>query len=424
MHGREKKHSVLSPEERSIIKSKVTTASGALHDFLNRYGSRCPTEEVGMALAMLNRLQAFAEVPTLWTIRRRLTVLPLSCLPTQQRVPLVEQEMDFNARILRKHPKSYSVWHHRLWLLDLLRPKSATTFRVECSDVTATYSAADIETVRTRWLAALTSELALIRQLLEVDGRNFHCWNYCQLILRSRKAEVSVFSAHRAPADQAENRSLAEHLISKNFSNFSAWHLLALENEDLDLLWRALWTDGDDQSLWTFLNWSLTKVLGPGRILRVDVNDSTIEFSEPVCLLAVEADGLPIPVTDAGNRYRSIWCVALPAKVATLTVHAPAATHYVMRLACSLLVPIPHTKVLHSVEAMLSELECFLEDEECAAARLVWLRIRAALGLLTHVDLQFLDTLADMDHLRRGYYSDLRASWSSTLDYAPLIGVK
>ncbi|KAH0477473.1 MAG: hypothetical protein KVP17_000575 [Porospora cf. gigantea B] len=418
MHGREKKHSVVSPEERSIIKSKVTKASGALHDFLYRYGSHCPAEDVGVALATINRLQAFAEVPTLWAIRRRLTVLPLSCLPTQQRAPLVDQEMDFNAQILRKHPKSYSVWHHRLWLLDLLRPKPATTFRVERSDVTATYSAADMEAVRTIWLAALTAELALIRQLLEVDGRNFHCWNYYQLILRSRNAEVSVFSACRLPADREENRSLAEHLISRNFSNFSAWHLLAHENEDLDLLWRALWTDGNDQSLWTFLNWSLTKVLGPRRILRADVNDSTIEFSEPVQLLAVEVDGIPVTVADAGNRYRSTWCVALPAKVTTLTVHAPATTHYVMRPTGSLLVPIPDANVVHTVEAMLSELECFLEEEECEAARLVWLRIRAALGLLMHVDLQFLDTLADMDPLRNGFYSDLRASWSSTLDDA------
>eukprot|EP00375_Theileria_parva_P001835 XP_764510.1 RAB geranylgeranyltransferase subunit alpha [Theileria parva strain Muguga] len=60
---------------------------------------------------------------------------------------------------LKKSPKSYSVWHHRLWSI-------ASLFNLEANDI----------------LEVLLEEVTLCFKLFTHDGRNFHCWNYFNFI--------------------------------------------------------------------------------------------------------------------------------------------------------------------------------------------------------------------------------------------------
>lgn len=79
---------------------------------------------------------------------------------------------------LQRNPKSYSAWFQRQWIID-------------------------------RGLGDLQKEIGLCDKLLELDERNFHCWNYrrhvCQL----------------AGATQADELAFSTLKIEQNFSNYS-----------------------------------------------------------------------------------------------------------------------------------------------------------------------------------------------------------
>lgn len=70
-------------------------------------------------------------------------------------------------------------------------------------------------------------ELKLCDKMLGMDERNFHCWNYRLYVAMLYLKEIEYRAKEAKEAKRGflqKECSIAETLIKKNFSNFSAWH--------------------------------------------------------------------------------------------------------------------------------------------------------------------------------------------------------
>ncbi|DBA77983.1 TPA: Rab geranylgeranyltransferase, variant 2 [Trebouxia sp. C0004] len=89
--------------------------------------------------------------------------------------------MQVTQTALTRNPKSYSSWHHRKWIIQT-------------------------------HLVPLDAELRLVKQFMQADSRNFHCWSYWRLLVKLMGLS----------AEDQESYILGR--IEDNFSNYSAWH--------------------------------------------------------------------------------------------------------------------------------------------------------------------------------------------------------
>ncbi|CAG9535830.1 unnamed protein product [Cercopithifilaria johnstoni] len=202
-------------------------------------------------------LEKNPEVYTFWNIRRRVINLLLEKLSEgsneeniDKKNNIFSSEMQLTEACLKTNPKSYCVWFHRFWCFKQLPNPN------------------------------IAEELTACEKFLDIDGRNFHCWDY--------RREVAKFGAHSAE----EELKFSDRLINANFSNYSSWHyrsyLLpslfpdaekqlvinreALYNEYRKMscsiialakfhcfkkLENAFFTDPEDQSAWIFAEWLL-----------------------------------------------------------------------------------------------------------------------------------------------------------------------
>jgi geranylgeranyl transferase type-2 subunit alpha len=107
---------------------------------------------------------------------------------------------------IKRSPKSYTLWYHRQWAIEL----------------------GIVEEKRSGgWQSPiLDGELGLCSKMLQLDERNFHCWNYRLWVVGvylqkiqemcERTQEYTTFVQNEC--------DMAEKMIKKNFSNYSAWH--------------------------------------------------------------------------------------------------------------------------------------------------------------------------------------------------------
>lgn len=120
---------------------------------------------------------------------------------------LITSDLQFLVPLLRKFPKCYWVWNHRLWIL-----QQATVY---LSDVTA--------------LRLWREELGLVNKMLSLDGRNFHGWGYRRTVIAA--LESNSHTDGDSGMTRSEGKSLVEEeftyttkMIETDLSNFSAWH--------------------------------------------------------------------------------------------------------------------------------------------------------------------------------------------------------
>ncbi|KAK4052442.1 hypothetical protein OIV83_002244 [Microbotryomycetes sp. JL201] len=201
------------------------------------------------------------EYQTGWSIRRRIlldAVLP-SISDENDKVALLEQDVQLTNQALQYNPKNYSVWEHRKWCLQQMGTNANWKF-----------------------------ELKMVEAYLEKDGRNFHSWDYRRYLVATL---ASLPPIEGVPTSSTESElAFTTRKISANFSNFSAWHyrtkLLAKlwqENgwdesnpdrtaqteSEFDLVKQALWSDPNDQSAWLYHRWLVGK--GSVTIVRREI---------------------------------------------------------------------------------------------------------------------------------------------------------
>ncbi|CUM67822.1 uncharacterized protein PRCAT00005529001 [Priceomyces carsonii] len=204
------------------------------------------------------------EFYTVWNFRREI----LLSLFEKQELDMkqaLEEDLQMVLAHLKRFPKCYWIWNHRIWCLGQLQKKHLANWKYE---------------------------LGIVSKLLELDNRNFHGWQYRRYVVDNMEKNL--------PPDQALVGSLQINInelqytttkVNKNISNFSAWHnrtklipkiyqiLLKVGKtgqfadeqifsdpyvtllHELELIKTGMYMDADDSSVWLYLRWLLTDEL-------------------------------------------------------------------------------------------------------------------------------------------------------------------
>lgn len=206
-------------------------------------------------------LAANPDFSTLWNFRREIFLHMKDENPPDLLLQLCQKELSFLKNCLQVNPKSYSVWHHRQWIMEFMPQPD--------------------------W----KEELHLCNLFLSYDERNFHCWDYRRYTVK--KANIS-------PEDEF---NFSTEKIKENFSNYSSWHyrskLLPLIHPDqsgdverveegalmkeFDLAQNAFFTDPYDQSAWFYHRW----LLGRAQPL-MDISCVYVKCNETVATVVVQ----------------------------------------------------------------------------------------------------------------------------------------
>lgn len=170
-------------------------------------------------------LRANPDIVTLWNYRKEIL---LHIKPSKE---LINDELYLTEKCLQVNPKSYSAWYHRNWVLDNVDPSPD-------------------------W----NKELSLCTKYLKMDERNFHCWDYRQIVVS------------KCQEPNENELEFTMEMIESNFSNYSAWHyrskLFSAAGKDeertkiteLSLVESAAFTDPSDQSAWIYQRWLIGKL--------------------------------------------------------------------------------------------------------------------------------------------------------------------
>lgn len=176
---------------------------------------------------------------------------------------ILSEELQFVLAKLKRSPKSYWIWNHRMWCLKLDK------------------------------LSDWKMELKLIETFMMADSRNYHVWSYRRFIISCLKGDPNVKESNDL-IDFSEFEFTTK-MINKDISNYSAWHnrtnliqnlfqkapqltaaevnnkslfeYLQIFNErnitgflqkELSLVKTAVYTDPDDSSVWFYLKWLIS----------------------------------------------------------------------------------------------------------------------------------------------------------------------
>ncbi|XP_005623327.1 geranylgeranyl transferase type-2 subunit alpha [Canis lupus baileyi] len=374
-------------------------------------------------------LGANPDFATLWNCRREVLQRLEAQKSPEELAALVKTELGFLESCLRVNPKSYGTWHHRCWLLGRLPEPN--------------------------W----ARELELCARFLEVDERNFHCWDYRR------------FVAAQAAVPPAEELAFTDSLITRNFSNYSSWHYRScllpqlhpqpdsgpqgrlpedVLLKELELVQNAFFTDPNDQSAWFYHRWLLGRADPQDalRCLHVSRDEAclTVSFSRPVLVgprtetLLLMVDESPLAVEwrtpDGRNWPGHVWLCDLPAT--SLNDQLPHHTFRVIWTAgdaqkeCVLLkghqegwcrdsatdeqlfrceLSVEKSTVLQSELESCKELQ-ELEPENKWCLLTIILLMRALDPLLYEKEtLQYFQTLKAVDPMRAAYLDDLRSKF-------------
>jgi len=165
----------------------------------------------------------------------------------ERETPPAQKQFDMTTALLQKNPKSYGVWYHRIFVKkrrDIEADREIDSKPDSELDLDSSKGRRDSSEVKEELKKHAKKQLKkndmrCAREVLERDGRNFHCWGYLK-------------KAYGYPLD------LISEEISKSSRNYSAYHALlesgrADEMEEKDVE-RAVKSDPDAGAPWVFLS--------------------------------------------------------------------------------------------------------------------------------------------------------------------------
>jgi geranylgeranyl transferase type-2 subunit alpha len=133
------------------------------------------------------------EISTIYNYRRELIQARLATGEKEDLAALLNREFELNTGLIKRHPKSYTLWSYREWLV------------LESERIDAQHGTA---------INAIQREFGLCSKMLTLDERNFHVWNYRNwLTATSGHGDVEAFTlqkVHQHPhhADQTKFQQL------------------------------------------------------------------------------------------------------------------------------------------------------------------------------------------------------------------------
>jgi len=216
---------------------------------------------------------------TIWAIRKILMEQYLPTLTDDESMEYLLKEIKAILPIMMKNPKTYLLWHHRVWCL------------VKCIEI-------EIKKGIELEKSVLIGEIGLCNKFFLKDDRNFHCWNYRVKIL----SLISIYFQKNFQKFIEDELKFTIEKVSVNFSNFSAWlyrsklipiyfvqhnikwntkEALDFFKNDLELIKKAIYTDPKDQSPWNYLSWIITN-FSPIYIKNITLDENnllTIKYS-------------------------------------------------------------------------------------------------------------------------------------------------
>ena len=186
------------------LKQKQETAEKINFHISHFFDARKKTDELSTETLLemtLNLAQMSPEIYTIYNVRRELLNKTINSFPAadNKRYEIINKELDLVNFLLKKQPKSYSLFTHRQWLITqgLTEEKSS-----------------GIEIMK----GLLPKELFFCAKMLEKDERNFHVWNYRNwLVELSNDVQFSV-----------KEEAFTKMKVEQNFTNFSALHFRAV----------------------------------------------------------------------------------------------------------------------------------------------------------------------------------------------------
>ena len=134
---------------------------------------------------------------------------------------------------------------------------------------------------------SIDSELALCKEFLKLDQRNFHCWNYRRFLVEKsveKGGEGDEQEGKGGNQQFIQEMEFSTEKIKENFSNYSAFHHRSLYiktllsemciedilQPELTIIESAIFTEPDDQSAWWYQQFLLVWV---SKVLKQEANE-------------------------------------------------------------------------------------------------------------------------------------------------------
>jgi geranylgeranyl transferase type-2 subunit alpha len=214
MHGVKRRDQALLELIKTKEKDRVLAYKTSLTEFNDKVKLVCAAtvdniDLINEHLGSIDRLlEQNPEHYTAWNTRRRFLLRQKQLVDAETYMKQILYELQRTATLLKLHPKSYWLFNHRRWCLTTLNKQDV-----------------------------LRRELLICEKMLSMDSRNctfsllpyintsmyisncmnnlgkVHAWDYRRWVI-----------AGIVDVDQIKEFEYSSDMISKNFSNYSAWH--------------------------------------------------------------------------------------------------------------------------------------------------------------------------------------------------------